>query len=278
MTDQDSSNQPDRYALVGHPVDHSYSPTIHKLFAKQTGETIDYGLIDANEDEFEIAVRGFKAAGGKGLNVTVPHKQRAYELAQSTSDAASRAQSVNTLHFPAGTIHGENTDGVGLLRDLRDNLSLELNGKRLLILGAGGAVRGIVGPLLDAGVEMTIANRTMERVFGLQRLFENERGFATCSFAELADLPPQDFVINATSAGVRGEELPFAAEIFAESTFCYDLSYASKDTPFVELARKHGAGGVAQGWGMLVEQAAESYYIWRGKRPPTREILERMPR
>ncbi len=274
MNDPEASQ--DRYALVGHPVDHSYSPLIHRLFAQQTDQSLTYELIDATAEEFEVAVRGFKAAGGKGLNITVPHKERAFHLCTDSSDDAREAQVVNTITFAGGAIIGHNTDGSGLIRDLTVNLEIELAGKRLLILGAGGAVRGIVSPLLEAGVELTIANRTVERAVRLQALFSGRPEFDVCGFDELSELAEQDIIINATSAGVRGEAAPFPGEIFMPNTLCYDLSYSLRDTPFVILARTHGAGRTEQGWGMLIEQAADAFEIWRGVRPDTAPILVKM--
>jgi shikimate dehydrogenase len=274
-----SSDTPDRYALVGHPVSHSHSPVIHSLFAKQLGENMTYELIDATVEEFEVAVLGFKAAGGKGLNITVPHKERAFRLATSSGQEAEQAQAANTLTFSGGSIIANNTDGVGLVRDLTENLGVELQDKRVLILGAGGAARGVVCSLLNAGVmQLTIANRTLSRAQQLYDLLSKYGVFDICSFDELEEVGEQDVILNATSAGVRGEEVPFPDSLFTPNTFCYDLSYSLKDTPFVSLARKHGAGRAVQGWGMLIEQAAESFYIWRGVRPDTAPLLEKMMR
>ena len=269
----------DRYAVVGYPVSHSQSPAIHRMFAAQTGQNLVYELLEAKPEEFEIAVRGFQAAGGKGVNVTVPHKERALQLATSASAAAQRAQAANTLDFRHGSITAHNTDGSGLLRDLTDNLQLELTDKRVLILGAGGAARGIIGPLLEAGIgELTVANRTPERARKLREALGTECEFAIREFAHLGSLEPQDLVINATSAGVRSESIPFPAALFTAQTTCYDLSYSLNETPFVELARQSGAAAAVQGWGMLIEQAADSFEIWRGVRPDTTEILARMRR
>jgi len=273
------SSAADRYALVGHPVDHSRSPLIHTLFAQQTGQHMTYELIDALPAEFEVAVRGFRAAGGKGLNVTVPHKQHAYRLAQRAGEAAQRAQAANTLSFTAHEIVADNTDGLGLLRDLTVNLGVDLDNRRVLILGAGGAVRGIVHPLLAAGIkQLTIANRTMARAVSLKKQLGADATLDVRAFDELADIAAPDIIIHATSAGLKGETLPFPASLFGSGTLCYDLSYSMRDTPFVELAKRHGVGAAVQGWGMLVEQAAESFSIWRGVRPDTREILEKVKR
>ena len=269
----------DRYAVVGYPVKHSHSPVIHRLFADQTGENITYELIEASADEFEVAVRGFQAAGGKGLNITVPYKERALELAAKASPAAECAHAANTLDFRDRTVYAHNTDGSGLVRDLQTNHGLNLAGKRVQILGAGGAVRGIIKPLVDAGAgPVRVANRTLERAQSLQELLRDHVEFSICTFPELEDLDPPDILINATSAGVKGESVPFPASLFGAGTFCYDLSYSLHDTPFVLLARKRGAGEAVQGWGMLVEQAADSFEIWRGIRPDTAPILAKMRR
>lgn len=275
----EATDAADRYAVVGYPVRHSQSPAIHRMFAAQTGQNLTYELLEARPEEFEVAVRGFRAAGGKGLNVTVPYKERALQLAAHISDAARRAQAANTLDFRNNTISAYNTDGSGLIRDLGTNLKLELAGKRVLILGAGGAARGIIAPLFDAGIgQLTVANRTPERARQLLEIFKDELEFAICEFAELETLAPQDIVINATSAGVRSETIPFPAALFDARSVCYDLSYSLSETPFVRLARESGAGKAVQGWGMLIEQAADSFEIWRGVRPDTTAILERMRR
>lgn len=273
------SSSADRYGLVGHPVEHSRSPLIHSLFARQTGQDITYDLIDALPEELEAAVRGFRAVGGKGLNVTVPHKERAYHLATTCGEAARQAQAANTLSFSDGRIVADNTDGLGLIRDLTVNLGVELEDQKILILGAGGAARGIIYPLLAAGIrQLTIANRTMSRAVNLKKLLGVHAAFDICAFDELIDVSPQDIVINATSAGVKGEESPFPPSLFRATKLCYDLSYSMRGTPFVELARRHGAKAAVQGWGMLIEQAAESFLIWRGVRPDTQDIRERIRR
>jgi len=276
--DNPESN-PDRYALVGHPVHHSRSPLIHQLFAQQTEEQVSYELIDADEEHFEAAVRDFKAAGGKGLNVTVPHKQRAFRLADELGEEASRAKAVNTLSFRNGIIRGDNTDGIGFMRDLTLNLEREVQGRRVMILGAGGAARGILGPLLDADpAELWLANRTLERAETLKQELTELTDINLCEFDELGDLRPFDIVINATSAGLKGEALPFPGQLVGADSFCYDLTYSLKETPFVNWALSNGAELAVQGWGMLVEQAAASYLIWRGRRPDTAPILEQMIR
>jgi len=269
----------DRYALVGHPVAHSRSPLIHQLFARQTGEPVSYELIDAAPEQFETAVLGFKAAGGKGMNVTVPHKEAAFAIATQVGVAAAVAKAVNTLTFIDRDIRGDNTDGVGFMRDLTENQSQRVAGATVLILGAGGAARGILGPLLEARPKtLVLANRTLERAETLSREFAAHSAIEVCKFDELKSLGAFDIVINATSAGLHGEQPPFAASFLSRTTFCYDLAYSLKETPFVAWAQAHGAGRAVQGWGMLVEQAAESFAIWRGIRPDTSAIRQQLVR
>lgn len=275
MTEQTS----DRYALVGHPVGHSRSPLIHQLFARQTGEAVSYELVDASEAELEAAVRGFLAAGGKGMNVTVPHKEAALKLADELGEEAAVAQAVNTLTFEARRIRGDNTDGLGFIHDLTVNHEQPVAGRRVLILGAGGATRGILGPLLaELPAELVVANRTPARAHELARAFDELGTIDARAFDELGALDAFDIVVNATSAGLKGEQPPFPGSLVGAATFCYDLAYSVKTTPFVDWAREHGAGRAVQGWGMLVEQAAESFRIWRGVKPDTAPILSRLDR
>jgi shikimate dehydrogenase len=267
----------ERYALVGYPVGHSRSPLIHQLFARQTGSRISYELIEADDSQLETAVLGFKAAGGKGMNVTVPHKEAAFVMATETGKAAEVARAVNTLSFSGKGIRGDNTDGVGFIRDLTVNQSQQIEGERVLILGAGGAARGILGPLLDARPEsLTIANRTTARAQMLSQDFGGSGTVRVCRFDDLRELGAFSVVINATSAGLHGEQPPFPRSLVTARSFCYDLAYSLKQTPFVGWARENGAGRAVQGWGMLVEQAAESFAIWRGVRPDTAPILQQL--
>jgi shikimate dehydrogenase len=278
MVNKKKQQSPDRYALVGHPVEHSRSPLIHTVFARQTAQRLTYELIDAEPAEFETAVRGFGAAGGKGLNVTVPYKEAAFALCRQNSEAATAAGAVNTISIVDGNLSGHNTDGIGLIRDVTVNLRQTLAGARIVVLGAGGAARGIIGPLLnEKPAELTIANRTKERADEVVARFAGTMLVAR-GFAELADERPFDVLINATSAGLKGEAPPFPASLVGPHSFCYDLVYGSGDTPFVAWAKSHGAARAAQGWGMLVEQAAESFAIWRGIRPDTKPLLKRFAR
>ncbi len=267
----------DRYGVIGHPIAHSRSPVIHQQFALQTGQDISYEAFDIAPEKLEKQLRSLIKKGLRGFNVTVPHKQAVAELADAVVGQAERAGAVNTVTvLDDGSMAGDNTDGIGLVRDLTDNLQLSVGGKLVLILGAGGATRGIVPALLDAEpAELRIANRTSERAEALVERFGDQGPVHACSFDALED-QPFDLVINATAAGLEGEDPPFPASIIGPQTVCYDLSYAMKETPFVAWAREHGCTQVHQGWGMLVEQAAESFRIWRGIRPDTAPVLRRL--
>ncbi|MBL8198530.1 MAG: shikimate dehydrogenase [Chromatiales bacterium] len=268
----------DRYGVIGHPIAHSKSPVIHRLFAEATGQDLVYEAWDIAPDELIERVRQLFAEGVRGLNVTVPHKTEVGRVASRLSSRAELAGAVNTLIVHAdGTIEGDNTDGTGLVNDLRQNLRLRLAGTRILILGAGGATRGIVPALFETRPrDIVIANRTPEKARELARDFRLLGRILACQFQELGG-QSFDLVINATSAGLHGELPPFPPSILGPETLCYDLSYSMHDTPFVNWAREHGAGRVSQGWGMLVEQAAESFYLWRGVRPDTKPIIAKLP-
>ncbi len=267
----------DRYGVMGYPVSHSRSPVIHRLFALQTGENIQYELLQVRPEKLEATVRQFQRTGGKGLNVTVPHKGEVAKLCDHLSERAATAGAVNTMSFRDGEIHGDNTDGIGLLRDLAINLGISLDGANILILGAGGATRGIVGPLLEMQpASLRIANRTIDKAEALAQHFGSSGPVAACRFDVVPVSDKYDLVINATSAGVHGETPPYPAAAVSDTTICYDLSYGLKPTPFSEWAREHGAAQSVMGWGMLVEQAAESFHIWRGVRPQTAPVLKQM--
>ncbi|WP_405225568.1 shikimate dehydrogenase [Lentisalinibacter sediminis] len=272
-------NKPDRYGVVGYPVSHSRSPVIHRVFAQQTGQHLTYELLEVPPAELESAIRSFQRQGGRGLNITVPHKSEAVRVVDELSDAASMAGAVNTLSISSDAIRGDNTDGVGLVRDLRKNHRVAIEGARILILGAGGATRGIMAPLLEEQpTTVTLANRTVSKAQALANHFGSMGAVQACRFDDIVEDVDYDLVINATSAGLRGEALPFPAGIVSAETVCYDLSYGTGDTPFTHWARVQGARRSIVGWGMLVEQAAESFYIWRGVRPDTRGVLKRLPR
>jgi shikimate dehydrogenase len=272
-----SATPPDRYALMGFPVSHSWSPFIHGMFAKQTGQNMQYRLVEVPPAQFRTTAIQFFVDGGRGLNVTVPHKQAAAELVNELTPRAARARAVNTIRLKGGTVVelvGDNTDGIGLVNDLVDNLHVPLEGAKILILGAGGATRGVLGPLLDQKPELlVIANRTAERAAELASEFGALGDVRGVGF-EAIDHGPYDLVINATSAGLQGEMPPVPAGAVGSRTVCYDMSYSKGDTPFTTWARERGAQAAHKGWGMLVEQAAEAFAIWRGVRPSTRPVLE----
>ena len=268
---------PDRYGVMGYPVSHSRSPVIHRLFALQTGENIQYELLQVTPDKLEAAVRQFQRTGGKGLNITVPHKSKVVKLCDLLSERAATAGAVNTLSFREGEIHGENTDGIGLLRDLAVNHAFAIEGASVLILGAGGATRGILGPLLEMQpASVRIANRTLDKAEALVERFGRFGTVSACHFDLVPAADPYDLVINATSAGVKGDSPPYPVAAVSPGTFCYDLSYGLSPTPFSTWAREQGAARSVMGWGMLVEQAAESFFIWRGVRPDTAPVLKQM--
>ena len=267
----------DRYGVMGYPVSHSRSPVIHRLFALQTGQNLQYELLQVTPDKLEVAVRQFQRTGGKGLNITVPHKGEVSKICDQLSERASTAGAVNTLSFRDGEILGENTDGIGLLRDLAINLNVTLEGANILILGAGGATRGIVGPLLEMQpASLRIANRTVDKAQVLADHFSRSGPVSACPFNVVPVTEKYDLIINATSAGVKGEAPPYPAAAISPDTLCYDLSYGLTPTPFSAWAREQGAERSVMGWGMLVEQAAESFKIWRGVRPETAPVLKQM--
>ncbi len=267
----------DRYGVMGYPISHSRSPVIHRLFAIQTGEQIQYELLQVAPGKLEMAVRQFQRTGGKGLNITVPHKAEVAKLCDHLSERASTAGAVNTLSFRDGEIYGDNTDGFGLLRDLVVNLGLSLEDANILVLGAGGATRGIIGPLLEMQPEsLRIANRTLGKAQALVEQFALAGPVSACRFNVVPVTEPYDLIINATSAGLQGDSPPYPGAAVSEQTVCYDLSYGLKPTPFSIWAREQGAQRSLMGWGMLVEQAAESFRIWRGVRPDTAPVLKQM--
>ena len=267
----------DRYGVIGYPVSHSRSPVIHRLFALQTGQDIQYDLLQVAPDDLETAVRRFQRTGGKGLNVTVPHKAEVVKLCDHLSERASTAGAVNTMSFRNSEIHGDNTDGIGLLRDLIINMGVTVEGANILVLGAGGATRGIIGPLLEMQPSMVrIANRTIDKAEALASHFSRFGPVSTCRFDVVPVSEAYDLIINATSAGFKGEAPPYPDAAVSPETFCYDLSYGLDPTPFSVWAREQGAAKSVMGWGMLVEQAAESFHIWRGVRPDTAPILKQI--
>jgi shikimate dehydrogenase len=307
VSSHDPMNPIARYAVIGHPVAHSKSPQIHAEFARLTGQHMDYQRLLAPLDGFESTVQGFVASGGRGLNVTLPFKQQAWAMlaapsaqgsAQGTATLTPRAaaaEAVNTLHFGLdGRVLGDNTDGPGLVRDLSHNLGFALSGRRVLLLGAGGAARGVIQPLLAAGVRsLHLANRDAARAEALVSqlraslpaslpepgaISAAEPPLHALALADLADLPdaaaqPFDLIINATSASLSGVSLALPPSLFRGCALAYDMMYGAPAEGFLSLARSHGAAATADGLGMLIEQAAESFLLWRGVRPPTASVF-----
>ena len=263
----------DRYGVFGNPIAHSKSPAIHARFAAGTAQEMTYEAILAPVDGFSASVRAFIEAGGRGANVTVPFKEEAFRLCDRLSERARRAGAVNTLIFNGIDIAGDNTDGAGLVRDIAHNLGFELAGKRILLLGAGGAARGVIKPLLDARPEsLFIANRSPEKAEALAASFAD---IATVNAGNMAKTAGKSFdlVINATSASLSGQSLPLPSGIFAPGSLAYDMMYGKGETPFLQLARAQGAARCADGLGMLVEQAAEAFFLWRGVAPESTSVL-----
>lgn len=286
----------DRYGVIGWPLGHTLSPRIHALFAELTGQPVRYDALPLPPEDLARGLTDFFDAGGRGLNVTVPHKENVIGHCAVLTPRARQAGAVNTLAAVGDTLTGDNTDGAGLVRDLTTNHHVALAGARVLMIGAGGAARGAVGPLLDAGChEIVVANRSVERARtlvadvgaarGAHASHRDERPDAdercggalpmvALSLMDLtgeADRPSFDVIINATSAGLDGK-LPSLPGSIADGAFCYDMLYGRNLTPFADWARAHGARGVATGFGMLVEQAAESFFLWRSVHPPTAPV------
>jgi len=261
----------DRYAVVGNPVAHSKSPEIHAAFARQTGADIEYTRLLAPLDGFAQTVLAFRDAGGKGVNVTLPFKGEAFRIATKPAERARLAEAANTLRFDGDAIFGDNTDGAGLVRDITANLGVALAGRRALLIGAGGAASGVIPALLAAGVaRLVLANRTVERARALAQRFGAVLG--ACGFDDLGG-EQFDVAINATSAGLAGATPPLPPGVLAPGALAYDMVYGAGAEPFLAAARRAGAARVADGLGMLVEQAAESFLVWRGVRPDTAPVL-----
>ena len=266
----------DRYAVIGHPIAHSKSPVIHAAFARQTAQDIDYGAILAPLDGFLASVGEFRAYGGRGLNVTVPFKLEAYALADELTERAEAAGAVNTLKFDGGSVLGDNTDGAGLVSDITTRLGVALAGTRILLMGAGGAARGVVRPLLEhRPALLAIANRTVEKAHALAQRFAPHGPVRGGAYREFAD-ERFDVIIKATSASLSGAMPPVSDRAFAGSAVAYDMVYSDRPTKFLEHAKASGAGQVADGLGMLIAQAAESFLLWRGVRPDTRPVIAMM--
>lgn len=269
----------DKYAVIGNPVAHSKSPQIHAEFAQQTGQDMVYERLLAPLDEFKKTAERFFLEGGKGLNVTVPFKREAWDMVSSRAGGARNAVAVNTIRVEGEKLVGYNTDGIGLVNDIRQNLGFPIQGKCVLLMGAGGASYGVMQPLLEQRPgQLVVANRTLDKAMDLVQHFQKSgqslpAGVSARPYTELADAQ-FDLVINATSAGLGGEMPPLPKGIFAPGALAYDMVYG-RDTPFMIFARKEGARAV-DGLGMLVEQAAESFFIWRGVRPQTAAVIQKL--
>lgn len=269
-----------RYGLIGNPIGHSRSPVIHRAFAEQTGIALQYEALLAPRDGFTDAVTAFRQTGGRGLNVTVPFKAQAFALCATLSARAQRAGAVNTLIFPAdpnGDIDGDNTDGAGLMADLQ-RLGVSLNGRRILLLGAGGAARGVIEPLLAAHpAELFIANRNPANAQAIIPDFIDLSGSTRFHGGGWTEMPAGDFdlIVNATAASLTDQQLPLPDALIGQNTLAYDMAYGKEPTVFMRWAQMRGAD-TADGLGMLVEQAAESFWRWHGVRPETRTVLHRL--
>ncbi len=267
----------DHYAVFGNPIAHSKSPLIHAAFARQTGQDLDYRAILAPTDGFVQTLREFIAAGGHGANVTVPFKEEAFRLATQRTPRAELAGAVNTLSFSGDEILGDNTDGVGMMRDITINLGYPLEGRRVLLIGAGGAARGVIGPLLEARPQtLVVANRTEAKAQALADVFGQHGPISGCGFAQLTG-QSFDLVIDATSAALGATDNttpPLPHGIFAGGSLAYSMMYGKGETAFQRFAEAQGAARIAEGLGMLVEQAAEAFHLWRGVRPDVAPVMD----
>ena len=267
----------EKYGVIGDPISHSRSPEIHRLFAQQFNKKIDYKKYHIKADNLEQFINDFHSSGGRGLNITLPHKMLAMNSASALSPNAIQAKAINTIYFNGNEIIGDNTDGIGLITDLCNNFQVEIKNKKILILGAGGAVRGIIGSLIKENPShIEIANRTISRAEKISEEFPYEVPIKTCAFEDLNKKGNFDLIINAISFDTHNKDIALSKNIISKSSVCYDLSYNSSPTQFMLWAMKNGANFAIQGWGMLIEQAAESYLIWKKIRPDTSAILEQL--
>jgi shikimate dehydrogenase len=263
----------DPYAVIGHPISHSKSPQIHTAFAQATGQDLVYTLLEAPLDGFAATVAAFRARGGRGVNVSLPFKVQAFELATDPGEAARLAGAANALKFEGDRMYADNFDGLGLVNDLQRNQARTLRGKRVLLLGAGGATRGALLPIAQQGPALlAVANRTADKAHALRRDFAAHASVQSGSYADLAG-ESFDVVINATSTGLSGEALPLPPGLFAPGALAYDMVYGKGLTPFLRQAQAAGVAALADGVGMLVEQAAEAFHWWRGVRPDKRAVI-----
>ena len=265
----------DRYAIFGNPIKHSKSPQIHKLFAEQTGQSLTYTAELAEAGQFDQAIKEFIKNNGKGLNITVPFKEDAWSCATQRSDRAQRAGAVNTLMLQQdGSLFGDTTDGIGLVRDLIQNHNIQIKAKDILLIGAGGAVRGVLEALLEQQpASLLIANRTKQKAVQLANDFSDLGQINGCGLDEINETS-FDIVINGTSASLQGDIPPLPETIFKSNACSYDMMYAADATPFMQWSTDNGATKIFDGLGMLVEQAAESFYIWRNVRPETKPVIQ----
>lgn len=264
----------DQYAVMGNPISHSKSPFIHGLFAEETSQILDYQALKVHPDEFRKRLSDFFQQGGKGLNITVPLKELAWQEVDLKSPLAERAGAVNTISLKDNKLMGHNTDGIGLLRDITQNHQGSFAGNKILLIGAGGAVKGVLEPILrENPAEVVVANRTVEKANKLQALFSDLGNIKACGFPDLGD-ECFDLIINGTSASLQGKLPAISGTVIGAETWCYDMMYGKGSTPFNSWAEKQGAGKTIDGMGMLVEQAAESFYIWRGVRPQTKNVIQ----
>jgi shikimate dehydrogenase len=265
----------DRYAVFGNPIKHSKSPQIHKLFAEQTGQSLSYTAELVEVGQFDQAIKDFILHNGKGLNVTVPFKEDAWKCATQHSERALRAGAVNTLMVRQdGSLFGDTTDGIGLVRDLIQNHNIQIKDKDILLIGAGGAVRGVLEALLEQQPSsLLIANRTKQKAIQLAKDFSDLGNIKACGLDEINNAS-FDIVINGTSASLQGDLPPLPDSLFKENSCSYDMMYAAQATPFMEWSTNNAAAKVFDGLGMLVEQAAESFYIWRNVRPETKPVIQ----
>ncbi|VWC04641.1 shikimate dehydrogenase [Burkholderia metallica] len=270
----------DQYAVIGNPIGHTKSPLIHSLFAQATGQDIRYTAIEGPvepDGAFADVVRAFASSGGKGINITAPFKLDAFAMANERSERAELAGAANALKFEGGRILADNFDGIGLVRDIEVNLRLPMAGKRVLLLGAGGAARGALLPFLDAApAEMVIANRDVDKARALAAQVAGRGPLVASSYANLARMGRFDLVVNATSASLTGDLPPVPPSVFSPDGTAYELAYGKRLTPFLRLAKNAGVHGIADGVGMLVEQAAEAFAWWRGVRPETSAVIDRL--
>lgn len=265
----------DQYAVFGQPIKHSKSPRIHQLFAEQTGQNLQYTAQEVAAEQFVATAKTFFAQGGKGLNCTVPLKELAWNFATHKTERAELAKAVNTLAAQAnGSVLGDNTDGCGLVTDLLANHGISLSEKRILLLGAGGASRGVLLPLLEQTPAcLIIANRTTDKAINLAAEFAHKGAISGCGFTDLIDCEPFDVILNATSASLSGQLPPLPDSLLVKQGICYDLAYGNEPTAFVRWGQAHHAAKSLDGLGMLVEQAAEAFFIWRGVRPETLPVI-----